>query len=227
MGTLYIVATPIGNLQDITLRALETLKSVDLLLCEDTRHSGLLLSHYAITKPLLSYQEFNENQRIPQIIERLQNGQNIALISDAGTPTLSDPGFKLVREVLRQGSQVVSIPGPSAILAALPSSGFPTDKFIFLGYLPKKSGKRRSLLLELNLLKSYKLIRPTVIFFESPHRLLETLEEISEIFGYCEIVICRELTKLHEEIRRENISKSIEHFRNSAPRGEFTVLIRL
>lgn len=223
MGTLYIVATPIGNLQDITLRALETLKIVDLILCEDTRHSGLLLQHYGIKKPLLSYQEFNEYKRIPEIIFKLKNRQNIALITDAGTPTLSDPGFKLVREVLRQGSQVVSIPGPSAILASLTSSGLPTDKFLYLGYLPKKPSHRQNLLKKATLSPIYS----TIIFFEAPHRLLETLKEMKEILGDREIVICRELTKIHEEIRREKISEAIKHFEKVAPKGEFTLLFHL
>ena len=219
-GVLYIVATPIGNLKDITLRALEILKSVDLILCEDTRHSGLLLHHYGIKNALLSYQEFNEQQRIPEIISKLKNGQNLALITDAGTPTLSDPGFKLVREVLRQGSQVVSIPGPSAILTALSSSGLPTDKFSFLGYLPKKQSKR------LTLFKNCALspIPYTLIFFEAPHRLLESLQDMQEVFGDIHIVICRELTKLHEEIRRERISENITHFEEVTPKGELTIL---
>lgn len=222
MGTLYIVATPIGNLQDITLRALETLKSVDLILCEDTRHSGVLLKYHEIKKPLLSYQEYNELQRIPDILERLLNGQNIALITDAGTPTLSDPGFKLVREAIHQGISVVSIPGPSAILAALTSSGLPTDKFLFLGYLPRKQGHRQKLLRDLDTM--IRIMRTTAVIFEAPHRLLKTLWELKEIFGDIEIVICRELTKVHEEIRREKISESIKHFEQIAPKGEFTIL---
>ncbi|MBI4100203.1 16S rRNA (cytidine(1402)-2'-O)-methyltransferase [Candidatus Microgenomates bacterium] len=222
-GILYIVSTPIGNLQDITLRALEILKSADLILCEDTRRSGILLANYQIKKPLLSYQEFNEMQRIPEIINRLNQGQNIALISDAGTPTISDPGFKLVREAIHQGSQVVSIPGASSILTALTSSGLPTDKFLFLGYLPKKPGHRQKLLHDLTTM--IHIIRVTVIFFEAPHRFSKTLQELMEVFGDIEIVICRELTKVHEEIRREKISEATKHFGQVAPKGEFTILI--
>lgn len=222
MGTLYIVSTPIGNLQDITLRALETLKMVDLICAEDTRHTGILLHHYGIKKPLLSYQEYNELQRIPEILDRLKSGQNIALVSDAGTPTISDPGFKLVREAIHQGSPVVSIPGPSSILTALASSGLPTDKFLFLGYLPKKSGHRLKLLHDLSLITQ--TIKLTAIFFEAPHRLLKTLEELKEVFGDIDIVICRELTKIHEEIRREKILESIKHFEEVNPKGEFTIL---
>ena len=253
MGTLYIVATPIGNLQDITLRAIKTLREVDYIACEDTRKTGLLLKwlekNYLSSptrsvlvqgrtlqgKPqLISYHEYNELERIPQIIQLLKDGKNVALVSNAGTPTISDPGFKLVREVLRQGSQVISIPGSSSVLTALTSSGLPTDKFLFLGYLPKKPGKR------LALLKNYTLFRPqpkhkpsgevspipcTLIFFEAPHRLLKTLQEMKEIFGDIDIVICRELTKVHEEIRREKISEAIKHFEQTKPKGEFTILI--
>ena len=195
MGTLYIVATPIGNLQDITLRAIRTLREVDYIACEDTRKTGVLLKwleeNYGSSrsvlvqgrtlqrKPqLLSYYEQNELQRIPQILELLKEGKNVALVSNAGTPTISDPGFKLVREAIHQGSQVVSIPGASSVLTALTSSGLPTDKFLFLGYLPKKSGHR------LKLLQNYTLnpIPYTLIFFEAPHRLLKTLEEMAGIF---------------------------------------------
>lgn len=240
MGTLYIVSTPIGNLQDITLRAINTLREVDFIACEDTRRTGLLLkwlesnevppparSHLvrgltSQRKPqLISYYEQNELQRIPQIISLLREGKNVALVSDSGTPAISDPGFKLVREAVHQGIAVVSIPGPSAILAAITSSGLPTDKFLFLGYLPKKQGHRQKLL------KTYTLspIPYTLIFFEAPHRLLKTLEELKEVFGDIDIVICRELTKIHEEIRREKISEAITHFEKVTPRGEFTILI--
>jgi 16S rRNA (cytidine1402-2'-O)-methyltransferase len=222
MGTLYIVSTPIGNLKDITLRALEVLKMVDLIASEDTRHAGILLAHYQIKKSLLSYQEFDEAKRIPQIIEKLKSGQNVALVSDAGTPTLSDPGFRLVRECINQKIPVVSIPGPSAILAALVSSGLPTDKFLFLGYLPKKQGKRKALLQSLSsILQSIKV---TLVIFESPHKVLKSLNDLKEVFGDIDIVIARELTKIHEEVRREKISQSIKHFQKEKPRGEFTIL---
>lgn len=239
MGTLYIVSTPIGNLQDITLRAIKTLKEVDYIACEDTRKTGLLLKWLEENIPnevqprrgptsqgraqFISYYEQNELQRIPQVISLLKDGKDVALVSNAGTPTISDPGFKLIREVIHQGITVVPIPGPSAILAALTSSGLPTDKFLFLGYLPRKQGKR------LALLKNYTLspIPYTLIFFEAPHRLLKTLEEFKEIFGDIEIVICRELTKVHEEIRREKNSESIKHFEVAPPKGEFTILLNL
>jgi len=226
MGILYIVATPIGNLQDITLRAIEVLKTVDAIACEDTRKTGLLLNKILpINKPrLISYYEQNELRRIPEIINALKNGLNVALVSDAGTPTISDPGFKLVRETIREGIKVESIPGPSSVISALVSSGLPTDKFLFLGYLPKKEGKRKKLLNEFQCFKTLKQIHPTIIFFESPYRLLKTLGNIKEVFGDIDIVICRELTKIYEEIRREKISNSIEHFTNTNPKGEFVLL---
>ncbi|MDP3998854.1 MAG: 16S rRNA (cytidine(1402)-2'-O)-methyltransferase [bacterium] len=240
MGILYIVATPIGNLQDITLRAIKTLQEVDYIACEDTRKTGLLLKWFEDNlhnkdcpcmrtvpekeKPkLLSYYEQNELGRIPQIISLLKDGKDVALVSNAGTPAISDPGFKLIREAIHQGIAVVSIPGPSSILTALTSSGLPTDKFLFLGYLPKKPGHRQKLLKDFTLILHS--IKVTIIFFEAPHRVLKTLEEMEEIFGDIEIVICRELTKIHEEIRREKISQSISHFEKVSPKGEFTILI--
>lgn len=236
MGTLYIVPTPIGNLKDITLRAIQVLNETDVIACEDTRKTGLLLqqvrpairsairSDLPSKRPrLLSYYEQNELQRIPQIIELLKEGKNVALVSNAGTPTISDPGFKLVREAIRGGIPVVSLPGPSAILTALTASGLPTDKFLFLGYLPKKEGHRKKLLRDLTLLQHR--IKVTVIFFEAPHRLFKTLQELKEIFADIEIVICRELTKIHEEIRREKISKAIRYFEQVKPKGELTLLL--
>lgn len=223
MGTLFIVSTPIGNLKDITLRAIETLKKVDLVLAEDTRHTGILLKHYEIKKPLLSYQEYNELQRIPIVLEKLRRGENIALVSDAGTPTISDPGFKLVRECLKEGIKVESIAGPSAVTTALVVSGLPTDKFFFLGYLPKKEGHRKKVLHDLT--KMIQIIKTTVIFFETPHRLLKTLQEMLEILGDRQIVVCRELTKIHEEVRREKISKAIDYFSKIKPKGEITLLL--
>jgi len=222
-GILYLVATPIGNMEDITLRAIKVLKEVDLVLAEDTRRTGLLFRHLDIKKPLLSYYEQNELQRIPEIIDKLKTRQKIALVSNAGTPTLSDPGFKLVRECVKEKIQIVSIPGPSAILTALTSSGLPTDKFLFLGYLPKKEGKRRKFLLNCKLLS----VACTLIFFEAPHRLIETLADLKEVFGDMDIIICRELTKIHEEIRREKISQSLEHFTQTPPRGEFTLVFNI
>ena len=234
MTTLYVVSTPIGNLEDVTLRAIKTLFSVDVIACEDTRKTGVLLKHFnpilklVGVKPrrpkLVSYYEENEVRRIPQIIKFLKEGKNVALVSNAGTPTISDPGFKLVRECIKEGIKVEAIPGVSAILTALVSSGLPTDKFLFLGYLPKKQGKRRKLLQ--NLVSMYRYMSVTTIFFASPHRLIKVLKDILDVFGDIEIVIHRELTKIHEEIRREKISQSIEHFGKIEPRGEFTLLFR-
>lgn len=227
-GILYIVATPIGNLQDITLRAIKVLSTVDIIACEDTRKTGILL-HQILreeTKPrLISYYEQNELQRIPEIITGFKNGLNIALVSDAGTPAISDPGFKLIRECIKEGVNVVSIPGPSSVISALVSSGLPTDKFLFLGYPPRKPGHRKSLFE--NVKSVSLLIKSTVIFFEAPHRIARTLEELKGTFGDIDIVIARELTKIHEEIRREKISTSIEHFSKVNPKGEFVLLFNL
>lgn len=229
MGILYLVSTPIGNLEDITLRAKRILSKVDIIACEDTRKTGLLLARLDLvrgwtSKPkLLSYFEENETRRIPEIIQMLKQGKNVALVSNAGTPTISDPGFKLVRECISQGIKIEAIPGPSAILTALVSSGLPTDKFLFLGYLPKKQGKRKELLKNCKLLT----VRCTLIFFESPFRLIETLNDLKEIFGDIEIVICRELTKIHEEIRREKIGLAINHFEQEKPKGEFVLLFNI
>lgn len=230
-GTLFLVATPIGNLQDITLRAIKVLSSVDAIACEDTRKTGQLLHYISIYHattqkkekiPLISYYEQNELQRIPEIINALKDGIDIALVSDAGTPAVSDPGFKLIRECIREGINVVSIPGPSSVISALVSSGLPTDKFLFLGYPPRKPGHRKSLFD--NVKSASTLIKSTIIFFEAPHKILRTLEELKETFGNIDIVIARELTKIHEEIRREKISESILHFERTRPRGEFTIL---
>lgn len=229
MGILYIVATPIGNLQDITLRAIKTLQSVDAIACEDTRKTGMLLSKILpidASKPrLVSYYEQNELQRIPEIINALKNGLNIALVSDAGTPTISDPGFKLVRETIREGISVESIPGPSSVISSLVSSGLPTDKFLFFGYPPKKPGHRKTFFH--NVASMIRIIKVTIIMLEAPHKIIRTLEEMKEVFGDIDIAICRELTKIHEEIRREKISTSIEHFSEINPKGEFVILFNL
>lgn len=229
MGILYIVATPIGNMQDITLRAIKILQVVDAIACEDTRKTGLFLSRIlpihtnTTNKPrLVSYYEQNEAQRIPEIINALKNGLNIALVSDAGTPTISDPGFKLVREAIREGIRVESMPGPSSVISSLVASGLPTDKFLFVGYPPRKPGHRKTFLS--NIASMIRIIKATIIIFEAPHKLLRTLSEMKDEFGDIDIVICRELTKIHEEIRREKISSSIEHFSKTNPKGEFVVL---
>jgi 16S rRNA (cytidine1402-2'-O)-methyltransferase len=230
-GNLYIVATPIGNLQDISLRAIETLKNVDFIACEDTRKTAFLLKKLGVTiftnnrSKLVSYYEQNEFKRIPEIINCLKNGLSMALVSDAGTPTISDPGFKLLRDCILEGIRVESIPGASSVISALVSSGLPTDKFLFLGYLPKKEGHRKTMLL--NLESSLKLIKATVIIFEAPHRIIKTLEELKNVFSDIDIVLCRELTKIHEEIRREKITSSLGHFNQTNPKGEFVILFNL
>ncbi|PIS21593.1 16S rRNA (cytidine(1402)-2'-O)-methyltransferase [candidate division WWE3 bacterium CG_4_10_14_0_2_um_filter_42_7] len=220
MGNLYLIATPIGNLGDITLRALETLKKVDLVLCEDTRKTGFLLNHYQISKPLLSYFEHNELKRIPEVLTMLEKGKEIALVSDAGTPLISDPGFKLVRETLQAGANVIPIPGPSSVLAALISSGFPTDKFLFLGYLPRTSGKKEKVIREVPK-------ETSVIFFESPFRIINSLEMIYKVYGDIEIFIGRELTKVYEEKSRGTALSLIEKFKKSKPRGEFVAIFNI
>lgn len=215
-------------MEDITLRAIQILNEVNLILAEDTRKTGLFLQHLGIKKSLLSYFEQNELERTPEVVEKLKSGQNMALVSNAGTPTISDPGFKLVRECIKEGIQVVSIPGSSAILAALTSSGLPTDKFLFLGFLPKKPSKRKKLLEDLfHCFKTLIQIHPTIIFFESPYRVINSLIDLKEIFGDIEIVICRELTKLHEEIRRGKVNEAIDYFSKVKPKGEFTLVFRI
>ena len=250
MGTLFIIATSIGNLKDITLRAIEVLQSANYIACEDTRRTGNLLNVIQNTfdklsvnsaknlgdpsqaqdgkkeKPqFLSYYEQNELQRIPEIISLLNNNNDVALVSDAGTPTISDPGFKLVRECIAQGIKVESIPGPSSVLTALTVSGLPTDKFLFLGYPPRKEGHRKKLFADIT--SMIHIIKVTIIVFEAPHRLVKTLGELQESLGDIDIVICRELTKIHEEVRREKISYSLAHFKKVNPKGEFVILFHL
>lgn len=231
MGNLYIVATPIGNLQDITLRAMNILSSVDILLCEDIRTTSNLLSfinkrnNSDVKKTrLIPLYEGNELKIIEDVILAIKNNSNIAIVSDAGTPTISDPGFKLVRECIKEGINVISIPGPTSLISALVSSGLPTDKFLFIGFLPKKQGHRKTLLE--NIYKTLKLINSTVIIFESPHRILKTLEELKEVFGDIEVVIARELTKIHEEVRKDLISNQIDHYKKGV-KGEIVLLFNL
>jgi len=232
MGTLYIVATPIGNLQDISLRAIETLSMVDFILCEDTRKTAILLRSIVKKFPefknqakLVSYYEENEAGRIPETLELLKKDFSFALVSDAGTPTISDPGFKLVRECAKENIKTEAIPGASSVMAALVSSGLPTDKFMFIGFLPKKPGHRTDLLK--NIKTTVETIKQTIIFFESPFRIIQTLGELQEIFGDINIVTARELSKIYEEIRREKISEALLHFSKNKPRGEFVVLFHL
>lgn len=222
MGTLYVVATPIGNLKDITLRAIETLKGVDLVVCEDTRVFGKLAKVYSIENNLAVVNDFNETSQIPKIVADLSAGRNVALVCDAGTPLVSDPGYKLVRSAIEAGIRIESIPGPTAVIAALTLSGKAPDKFMFLGYLPKNAGKRKKVLEHLSSITQ--IMKLTIIFYESPYRLLKTLEDMKEIFGDIEIVICREMTKMYEEIRREKISESIAHFQKTKPKGELTIV---
>lgn len=237
MSQLYLIPTPIGNLKDITLRAIEVLFSVDLIACEDTRRTGLLLlslkpylklvfkdQEPVNHPPLLSFNDFNEAQRVPQIINYLKNGKSVALVSDAGTPLISDPGFKLVKEATKENIKVESLPGPSSVTTSLPLSGFPINEFLFLGYPPTKGGKRSKFFEQLKrFVADYKL---TTIIFESPHRLLKTLNELKETLGEKHaIMIGRELTKLHEEIRRETIVDDINHYSKTKPRGEFTIVL--
>lgn len=216
---LYIVPTPIGNLKDITLRALEVLRDVDLILAEDTRVSGNLLRHYEISKPLLSYHDHNEHQILKNVIEKLKSGMNIALVSDAGTPLISDPGFLLVRECMKNEIQVVPLPGASALTSALSASGLPTDKFHFEGFLPHKKGRNK----RWEFLQTYP---GTLIFYESPHRLLKLLNEIQEHLGAETLVtVAKEISKIYEEFRHDNISEIIRQYDdNTKLKGEYVVL---
>lgn len=223
IGKLFIVSTPIGNLGDITLRAIETLKKVDYVLCEDTRVTGKLLNTYDIAKKMVSFSDFSEEKKASAVINDLISGKNIALVSDAGTPLISDPGYKLVRECIHRGIAIEAIPGPTSLIAALTVSGLPPDKFTFVGYLPKKETKRKRFLEDLK--KSREIVKLTIIAFESPFRLLKTLEDINEVFGDIDMVICRELTKLHEEVRRERVSQILNHFSSAVPKGEIIMFI--
>lgn len=217
-GNLFIVATPIGNLQDVTLRAIEVLKSVDLIVCEDSRVTGKLLNVLEIKKKMVPINEFNEEQKVFEIINLLKTN-SIALVSDAGTPLISDPGFRIVREAKRKGHKVIPIPGVSALIAALSASGLPTDKFTFLGFLPQSNSKQRKVL------ENVKNINQTVILYESPHRVKNTVLLIEKIFGDIEITLARELTKVFEEIVTMKASELIyEYFNGKTPKGEFVVL---
>jgi len=214
-----VVSTPIGNLEDITLRALRILKEVDLIAAEDTRRTGLLLKHFGIETPLTSYFEGNELKKGEWLITRLKEGDRIALVSDAGTPGISDPGYRLVRLAIENGIPVIPIPGPSAIITALSVSGLPTDSFIFKGFLSHKSKKRRDQIQQL------KKLRETLIFYESPHRIHQTLQDIFEILGDREMVLARELTKIYEEILRGKVSEVIRQIEDRKLKGEITLVI--
>ncbi|WP_442886260.1 16S rRNA (cytidine(1402)-2'-O)-methyltransferase [Chloroflexus sp.] len=218
MGTLYLVATPIGNLEDITLRALRILREVRLIAAEDTRHTRILLDHYQITTPCISYHEHNKLTRRDDILAALQAG-DVALVSDAGTPAIADPGQELVQACLAAGHQVVVIPGPSAPIAALVASGMDTSRFAFIGFLPRQSRERRALLDEIADLTI------TVICFETPHRLLEALRDIAAVLGPRPLAVANDLTKRFEAIFRGTADELIEHFSQQSPRGEFTIVI--
>jgi 16S rRNA (cytidine1402-2'-O)-methyltransferase len=218
-GTLYVVATPIGNLADITHRALLVLMSVDVIACEDTRHTRKLLQHYGIATKTVSYHEHNEKQRSEQLIDALQKGSDVAVVSDAGTPAISDPGFRLVRSAIENNITVVPVPGASALITALVAAGLPTDEFFFAGFLPSRTGARQSRLHELA------SIPATLIFYEAPHRLASTLKDMYSILGEREAVVARELTKLHEELRRGKLSELAEHYSREEARGEIVLVI--
>ena len=218
-GVLYLVATPIGNLKDMTIRGLKVLREVDLIAAEDTREARKLLGRYRVKRPLLSFHEHNEKRRIPVLMGRLRAGEKVALISDAGTPGISDPGWRLVRRAHEEGIRVVPVPGPSAVIAALVASGLPTDSFHFLGFLPPKGGKRQRRLEEI------RGLRGTVVLFEAPHRILRTLEDLLEVCGDREVAVMRELTKLHEEVIRGRLKEVKEEIERRGPRGEMTIVL--
>jgi len=218
-GTLYVVATPIGNLEDVTMRALRILREVDVVACEDTRRTRQLLTHFDIHTPTVSYYEHNKLTRGPQLLRQLAEGRSIALVSDAGTPGICDPGVLLVREARAAGVSVVPIPGPSAVAAALSAAGLPADRFVFDGFLPVKPGRR------VNRLKALRELDMTVVVYESPHRIVAAMEAIAEVFGDAPVVSARELTKQFEEIITASPAAHLDRLRAAPPRGEFVVVI--
>ena len=227
MGILYIVPTPVGNMEDMTLRAIRILKEADLVLAEDTRTSGILLKHFQIQQHLMSHHKFNEHGTSASVVERLQAGQTVALISDAGTPGISDagtpgisdPGFFLVREAVRAGIEVQTLPGATAFVPALVSSGLPCDRFCFEGFLPQKKGRQSKI-------ESLRDEERTMVFYESPYRVLKTLQQFSEVFGpERQVSVCREISKVHEESVRGTLQEVIQHFTEHEPRGEFVIVV--
>ena len=219
MGKLYVVPTPVGNMEDMTFRAIRILKEADLILAEDTRTSGILLKHYEIKNAMQSHHKFNEHQTVESIVNRIKGGQTVALISDAGTPGISDPGFFVVRECVRNGIEVQCLPGATAFVPALVSSGLPDERFCFEGFLPQKKGR----MTRLNALKEE---TRTMIFYESPYRLLKTLTQFAEIFGADRPVsVCREISKIHEESVRGTLQEVIAHFTETEPRGEIVIIL--
>ena len=218
-GILYLIATPIGNLEDITYRAVRILSEVDLIACEDTRKSGILLKHLDISKPLLSYHNYNEKKVSDKIIQRILDGENVAVISDAGTPSISDPGYIIVREAVLNNIDVIPIPGACALIIALSASGLPMDAFTFSGFLSPKSGKRKTVL------ESLRDRRETLVFYESPHRINKLLIEVRDLLGNRQIALCRELTKKFEEIIRGNVEDVIEQIAERKLKGEITLVV--
>ena len=217
-GILYIVATPIGNLEDISFRAIRILKESSLIAAEDTRQTKKLLNHYNISTSTLSYYEHNRFTRIPQIVNHLNTGKDVAVVTDAGTPGISDPAYKLIRAAIETNARVEAIPGPSASITALVASGLPTDRFIFEGFLPNKKGRKGKL-------ERLASIDATIIFYESPKRIQRTLKDILEYIGNRPAVIGRELTKMHEELIRGKVSELLSYFNQNTPRGEFVIMI--
>ena len=219
MGTLYLVPTPVGNLEDITFRALRILKEADLILAEDTRTSGILLKHFEIRNAMLSYHKFNEHQTVDRVVERLRAGETVAVISDAGTPGISDPGFLVAREAIRAGIEVVTLPGATAFVPALVSSGLPCDRFCFEGFLPQKKGRQTRL-------EALREEARTMIFYESPHRVVKALQQFAEVFGpERPVSVCREISKVHEESVRGTLQEALQHFQEHEPRGEFVIVV--
>ncbi|MDD1413405.1 16S rRNA (cytidine(1402)-2'-O)-methyltransferase [Dolichospermum sp. ST_con] len=219
-GTLYIVATPIGNLEDMTFRAVRILQAVDMIAAEDTRHTGRLLQHFQVRTPQISYHEHNSHSRVPELLEHLQYGKAIALVSDAGMPGISDPGYELIKACIDDGITVVPIPGASAVITALSAAGLPTDRFIFDGFLPVKSQQRKQYL------ESLQGESRTLVFYESPHRLRDTLADLGEVLGSDrQLVIARELTKLYEEFWRGTVGDAIADYTQREPQGEYTLLV--
>lgn len=215
---LYIVATPIGNLEDLSARTIRTLKEVDLIAAEDTRTSGILLKRYEITTPKTSFHSYSDDRKVEELVEMMLAGKDVALISDAGTPGISDPGFLLVRAARKAGIQVSPIPGPAAFLAALSASGLPINHFLYLGFLPMKKGRQ-------TMLKKLQEEENTLVFYESPHRILKTLKEFSEYFPERKLVIAREITKIFEEFASGTAAELFEHFNKKTPKGEFVVIM--
>lgn len=218
-GRLYVVGTPIGNLEDITLRALNTIKLSDLIACEDTRRTQKLLNHYEIRTPTISYHEHNEMTRAPELVLEMEQGSVISLVSDAGTPVLSDPGFRLVHLAIRHKVPVIPVPGPSALVAALTAAGLPMNEFIFAGFLPPKRSARRKALSALSGFER------TIVFYEAPHRIIESLRDIGDILGEREAAIAREVTKIHEEFLRGSVTEIRDHLKKEPVKGELTVIL--